>query len=186
MTAVAVDLPTPVYVDDDVERRNQAALDRADRAVRTAPAAPAAVANAAKPAAKAPAKPAAKPPTRRTAPAAPRADGSVDTVVRFALAQVGDRYDWAASGPNSWDCSGLTAGAYRQIGIYLPHQSEQQRRYGRAVSRSQLRAGDLIFYKGHVSLATSNGMMVHAANARRGVVYEAIYGTPEAYRRIVG
>ncbi|GAA1569965.1 hypothetical protein GCM10009827_109720 [Dactylosporangium maewongense] len=56
---------------------------------------------------------------------------------RFTLAQVDERYVWNASGPNAWDCSGLTAGAWATAGVRLPHQSGAQARAGRAITRAQ-------------------------------------------------
>lgn len=110
--------------------------------------------------------------------------GKASVVVRYALAQVGESYRFGATGPSSWDCSGLTMRAFAQVGIRLPHQSGQQGRYGRSIPRSQVRAGDLVAYGGHVGIATSNRTMVHAANPRKGVVHTAIYGSP-SFRRLV-
>lgn len=123
--------------------------------------------------------------TKPAGPVAPPASGAAAAVVGFALAQVGDPYVWGASGPNAWDCSGLTAAAFRRGGVDLPHQSGAQRAYGRAVSRSQLQPADLVVYSGHVAIYVGDGRMVHAANPRKGVVVAAIYGTPIGYRRIL-
>ncbi len=112
--------------------------------------------------------------------------GSVSAVIQFLYAQVGKPYVWGAAGPGSFDCSGLTQAAYRRAGVTLPHQSGAQAHVGRAVSRSQLRAGDLIVYSGHVGIAVSATTMIHAANPSKGVVKSTIYGSPIGYRRIVG
>ena len=112
--------------------------------------------------------------------------GSATAAVQFALAQVGDSYVWGASGPNAWDCSGLTQAAMRRVGVSLPHQSGAQGRAGRAISRSQLRPGDLVVWSGHVALSLGGDKIVHAANPRVGVVVGKIYGSPIGYRRIVG
>lgn len=119
-------------------------------------------------------------------PATVAASGSVAEVVRFALSQVGDRYVYGATGPDRWDCSALSMAAYAQIGIRLPHQSGQQMRYGRAISRSQLKPGDLIFWNGHVAISLGGNRLVHAANPRVGVATGTIYGSPTGYRRLVG
>lgn len=128
-----------------------------------------------------------RPVTVVKAPAAvPAASGSrVNTVVNFALAQVGKPYSWGAAGPGSYDCSGLTMAAYGKAGIRLPHQSGGQASAGRAVSRSQLQRGDLVVYSGHVGIALGGGKMVHAANPRTGIVIAAIYGNPTGYRRLL-
>jgi peptidoglycan DL-endopeptidase CwlO len=96
----------------------------------------------------------------------PLAPGSAAaTAVAMALAQVGDPYVWGASGPNGFDCSGLTSFAYAAAGVSLPHSSGAQSQLGRPVSRSELQPGDLVFFYSpvsHVGLYIGNGMMVHA------------------------
>ena len=93
--------------------------------------------------------------------------------VAFARAHLGDRYVWAAEGPNAFDCSGFTLSAYRTAGISLPHSSSAQSGIGRSVSRSDLQPGDLLFWYSpihHVALYVGDGMMIHAQNPRVGVV----------------
>ena len=90
------------------------------------------------------------------------AQKAVDT----ALAQIGDPYVWAAGGPNSFDCSGLTQYAYAAAGVRLPHSSKAQSTMGTAVSRSELQPGDLVFFRSpvsHVGMYIGGGKMVHAA-----------------------
>ena len=106
-------------------------------------------------------------------------------IAQFGLSQVGERYVWGSSGPNQWDCSGLSQGAARAAGVNLPHQSGAQMNYGRAVSRSQLQPGDLVFWSGHVAISLGGNRIVHAANSKVGVVVGTIYGSPIGYRRIV-
>lgn len=106
--------------------------------------------------------------------------GRAAKAVQYALAQVGDRYVAAASGPNAFDCSGLTMTAYRQAGISLPHYSRSQYSVTRRVPLSQAQPGDLVFYFGrgthHVGMYIGNGKMVHAANPRSGVLVSNILG----------
>lgn len=101
--------------------------------------------------------------------------------VSYALAQVGDRYVWSATGPSAFDCSGLTLMAYRQAGISLPHYSYAQYQRAKKIPLSQARPGDLVFYFGgsvrHVGMYIGNGKMVHAANPRTGVVISDILGS---------
>jgi len=108
------------------------------------------------------------------------ASGRARIAVAYALAQVGDRYVAAASGPSAFDCSGLTMAAWRQAGVSLPHLSYAQWDVTRRVSRSELRPGDLVFYFGggahHVSMYVGGGMMVSASNPRDGVELIAAWG----------
>lgn len=89
--------------------------------------------------------------------------GSV--ALKFALKQVGDVYVWAASGPTRWDCSGLTMRAFAQAGVSLPHSSRIQVKYGKPISFSQVKPGDLLFFGkpiSHVSIYMGGGKMVQA------------------------
>ena len=84
--------------------------------------------------------------------------------LRKALSQQGKPYVWGAAGPNSYDCSGLTMWAYKQVGINLPHYTVSQYHASHKVSHPQ--AGDLIFFYPptlhHVGMYIGNGLMVHA------------------------
>jgi len=93
--------------------------------------------------------------------------------VNFALRQQGKPYEWAAEGPNSYDCSGLALASYLSVGIALPRVSRDQYRYrgGSPVLVSQLLPGDLLFFSTdrsdsskihHVAIYIGNGKMVHA------------------------
>ena len=112
---------------------------------------------------------ASKPPT--TADASAVADGQ-PAVVRRALGYLGTRYRYGASGARGFDCSGFTSYIYRQHGISLPHNSAAQYRVGKPVSRSELRPGDLVFFRtrgsriSHVGIYIGNGKFVHASSAR--------------------
>ena len=103
----------------------------------------------------------------------PMPPGAAGEAIQTALAQVGDRYEHAAMGPDAFDCSGLTAYAYAAAGMSLPHSSRAQSELGTQVSRSELQAGDLVFFYtpiSHVGLYIGGGMMVHART----------YGSPVA------
>ena len=90
-----------------------------------------------------------------------------------ALTRRGDPYAWGAKGPNSFDCSGLTAWAWRQAGVQLGPDTYAQIRQGIPVPPDQVRPGDLIFPldsfgeggrrgPGHVQLAIGGRQVVHA------------------------
>lgn len=90
--------------------------------------------------------------------------GDRGVVVSHALAQRGDPYVWAASGPDAYDCSGLILAAYAQIGIGLPHNAAQQYNMSMRISRDALQPGDAVFYNGlaHVAMYIGDGYVVHA------------------------
>ena len=93
-------------------------------------------------------------------------DGSRGSIaLKFALQQIGDVYVWAAAGPTQWDCSGLTMRSYQAAGVSLPHSSRMQISYGKSVSFSSLKPGDLLFFGkpiSHVSIYMGGGKMVQA------------------------
>ncbi|MEE1758924.1 C40 family peptidase [Streptomyces sp. SP18BB07] len=87
--------------------------------------------------------------------------------VSYAYSKIGSPYVWGATGPNAFDCSGLTLAAYRAAGVSLPRTTYSQINAGPRVARSELRPGDLVFfYSGisHVGIYIGNGQMIHAPN----------------------
>ncbi|MBC2901342.1 NlpC/P60 family protein [Streptomyces cupreus] len=87
--------------------------------------------------------------------------------VAYAYQKLGSPYVWGATGPDAFDCSGLTQAAYRAAGVSLPRTTYAQIDAGRRVSRSELLPGDLVFfYTGisHVGIYVGNGQMIHAPN----------------------
>jgi cell wall-associated NlpC family hydrolase len=95
------------------------------------------------------------------------ASGNVGAVIRYAYAQLGKPYQWGATGPGAFDCSGLTMMAWAQAGVSLPHSSRAQIGIGRQVTQSELQPGDLIFRYSpisHVSLYVGNGQQISATH----------------------
>ncbi|MFG3495336.1 NlpC/P60 family protein [Streptomyces sp. NPDC047928] len=85
--------------------------------------------------------------------------------VAYAYGAIGKPYVWGATGPSSFDCSGLTQAAWRSAGVALPRTTYTQINAGRRVSRSELAPGDLVFfYSGlsHVGIYIGGGQMIHA------------------------
>ncbi|PTA44694.1 glycoside hydrolase [Micromonospora sp. RP3T] len=121
----------------------------------------------------------------------PSIDGVVSsaarTAIKTACAQVGDPYVWGATGPNSFDCSGLTQYAYKAAGISLTHFTGAQWNEGRKISASEARPGDLVFFFSdlhHVGLYLGNGLMVHAPRTGKPVQVAKVEYMPVAgYRR---
>lgn len=109
--------------------------------------------------------------------------------VAFAKKQLGDRYRYGASGPNAWDCSGLTAGAWKSAGVKLPHSARQQYKKGKKVSKSNLKPGDLVFfYSGisHVGIYVGGGKIIHASQPGKPVAYIKMSYMPYQGARRVG
>ena len=101
-------------------------------------------------------------------------------LVSKAKSKLGCKYVWGATGPNTFDCSGLTYWCHKQIGISIPRTSLEQSRSGKSVSKSDLQAGDLVFFKttsapvGHVGMYVGNGQFIHAPNSKSVVKIDSL------------
>jgi cell wall-associated NlpC family hydrolase len=98
-------------------------------------------------------------------------NNTVATAIDFAEAQLGKPYQWGATGPDAFDCSGLVMMAYRAAGVYIPRTSQQQWLWGPQVPASQVEPGDLVFFAGadgtpaapgHVGLVIGHNEMIEA------------------------
>ena len=117
------------------------------------------------------------------------ATGRAGDAVNYAMAQVGDAYVYGASGPDAFDCSGLTMMAWAQGGVSLPHSASAQSGMGAPVSSSDLQPGDLVFYYSpvsHVGIYIGGGKIVHAANPDSGVEVSDVFSMPFSGARRVG
>ncbi len=106
---------------------------------------------------------------------------AAQVAVDTALAQQGKPYAWGATGPNSYDCSGLTWSAYKAAGVTLPRTSKAQSTAGVAVSRANLQPGDLVFFYnpvGHVGMYIGNGQMVHSSTYGQPVKVVSVDSMP--------
>ena len=91
--------------------------------------------------------------------------GRGGVAIKYALAQIGDKYVFGADGLTYWDCSGLTMRAFQAAGVSLPHSSRAQYGYGKAISRNDLLPGDLVFFGkpiSHVAIYLGGDRMLHA------------------------
>lgn len=98
--------------------------------------------------------------------------------IAFARAQIGKPYVWGATGPDSYDCSGLTQDAWKAAGVDLPRTTYDQVTAGKTVSLTDARPGDLVFFYDditHVGLYIGNGMMIHAPKPGTYVREESIF-----------
>ncbi|MER5637096.1 NlpC/P60 family protein [Kitasatospora sp. NPDC002227] len=111
------------------------------------------------------------------------ATGRAAAAVAFAVAQLGKPYVWGATGPESYDCSGLVQAAWAAAGISLPRTTYAQIDAAPRVPRGELRPGDLVFFYStvsHVGLYTGNGRMIHAPHPGAPVRYESVDVMPFA------
>ncbi|WP_236542419.1 C40 family peptidase [Spiractinospora alimapuensis] len=109
------------------------------------------------------------------------ASGDARAALDFAYAQIGKSYCWGGTGPNCYDCSGLTSGAWGAAGVSLPRTAAAQFGAGQRVSWDNLQPGDLMFFynasaPSHVGLYAGDGKMVHAPNSSRPVVEDSVAG----------
>ncbi|MFE5187219.1 NlpC/P60 family protein [Streptomyces sp. NPDC056628] len=109
-------------------------------------------------------------------------DGSYATragkALAFARTQIGKPYVWGATGPGSYDCSGLTQAAWKAAGVDIPRVTYDQVSAGTTVPLSSAQPGDLVFFYDdvtHVGLYIGNGMMIHAPKPGAYVREESIY-----------
>ncbi|MEU0070920.1 NlpC/P60 family protein [Streptomyces sp. NPDC006332] len=119
-------------------------------------------------------------------PSAPSSEAAPDATyatkaekaLAFARAQIGKPYVWGATGPGSYDCSGLTQAAWKAAGVTLPRTTYDQVNAGTTVSLSAAQPGDLVFFYddiSHVGMYIGNGMMIHAPKPGAYVREESIY-----------
>ncbi|MEU2552746.1 NlpC/P60 family protein [Streptomyces sp. NPDC013313] len=105
------------------------------------------------------------------------ASGRAAAAFSAAQSKIGTPYVYGATGPSSYDCSGLTSWAYAQAGVSIPRTSEAQSGIGTRLTRSQLQVGDLVFFFNdlhHVGLYAGNGQVLHAPRTGTVVRYESM------------
>ncbi|HEX3705280.1 MAG TPA: NlpC/P60 family protein [Mycobacteriales bacterium] len=114
--------------------------------------------------------------------------GGASVAVQWAYAELGKPYQWAAGGPGSFDCSGLTQYVWGKAGVYLGHYTGDQWNEGEHVSRDELQPGDLVFFAyndsepstiHHVGIYVGGGMMIDApytgVNVRKEPAFRSDY-----------
>ena len=104
-------------------------------------------------------------------------DGSVQTLLKSALALLGTPYRWGGTGTNGFDCSGLVGYVFKTaLGVDLPRVSRDMATAGERVDRSALTAGDIVFFRvhgrrvDHVGIYVGNGQFLHAPRTGKDVM----------------
>ncbi|MCW2633406.1 MAG: NlpC/P60 family protein [Pseudonocardia sp.] len=101
--------------------------------------------------------------------------------LRAALTKMNMPYVWGATGPNSFDCSGLVQWAYQQVGVSLPRTTYDQVNVGSPVSKANLQPGDLVFSYAdnhHVGIYAGDGKVLNAFDAGDVVRYSELSQIP--------
>ena len=108
--------------------------------------------------------------------------------LKVALTQQGKPYLWGATGPSTYDCSGLVQWAYRQVGVGLPRVSRQQALIGIPVSFPDARPGDLLFFNEpvtHVGFYVGDGKFLEAPQSGDVVKVSEVRRSLSGVRRVV-
>ncbi|GAA1707726.1 hypothetical protein GCM10009702_07930 [Propioniferax innocua] len=109
------------------------------------------------------------------------ASGDAQAAIAFAEEQLGDSYGYGGTGPDTWDCSGLTQAALGAAGVDIPRMSQDQATGGQQVSQSDMQPGDLvIYYSGasHVGIYVGDGQIIHASRPGVPVEYASVDEMP--------
>lgn len=104
--------------------------------------------------------------------------GGVSSLISVASSKLGAPYVWGAKGPNSFDCSGFVYWCLNQVGVnqsYLTSAGWRNAgRYTRINNFSDIQAGDIVVVRGHVGIATGNGMVIDASSSNGRVIHHSL------------
>ena len=103
-------------------------------------------------------------------------------VVQFAAARVGMRYCWGGTGPSCFDCSGLVQQAWRSVGVRVPRTTDAIARELPEVPLAEIRAGDILWWPGHVGIYAGSGWVVDALDHQHGIVRRPASSPYRAFR----
>ena len=100
---------------------------------------------------------------------------SGSSVVSYAKQFLGNPYVYGGTSlTNGCDCSGFVMGVYKHFGVSLPHSSGSMRSVGTAVDKSNLQAGDIVCFSGHVGIYIGGNNFIHAANPSKGIIISSL------------
>lgn len=114
--------------------------------------------------------------------------GDGAAIVNFALRFLGNPYKYGGTSlTNGADCSGFVQSVFGRFGISLPRTADAQARCGKGISLAEARAGDLVYYPGHIAIYMGGGRIVHAANPGKDICVSGVHecGRILTVRRIV-
>ena len=122
--------------------------------------------------------------TEKEEPVLSKGSATGAEIVAYAKKYLGYKYVYGGSTPSGFDCSGFTSYVYKHFGYSLSRSSVAQASNGKAVSKSELQAGDIVCFArssgskkvGHVGIYIGGGKFIHAANSRKGVITSNISG----------
>lgn len=117
----------------------------------------------------------------------PSIAGAAGRAVAYAYAHLKKPYVYAASGPNSFDCSGLTMASWSAAGKSLPHNAAAQYSATARIGKSDLKPGDLVFYRSnqHVAIYIGGGQVIAAPHTGTVVQIQSVdIMTPNGYGRV--
>jgi cell wall-associated NlpC family hydrolase len=109
--------------------------------------------------------------------------------LQIAASKKGSPYQWGATGPRRFDCSGLTLYSFKKAGKKLPRTAAQQYNKTRHISARSRRAGDLVFFHSgsnvyHVGIYAGSGKIWHAPHTGTVVKLEKIWTRSVWYGRV--
>ena len=111
-----------------------------------------------------------------------KANVAADRLLAEARKFLGVPYLWGGVTSTGFDCSGFVRAVFSVFGVYLPRDTCDQVRAGRKLDRSDVRTGDLLFFKRHVGLAVGCTRIIHASRGGGGVRIESLDPGGRDYR----